>query len=57
MSLFARLRKAPVSVRSTVAYGPLQDLLPLCLGTIRHGQPRHLLYVADGTPLVAWTAP
>ena len=27
---------------------------PLCLGTTAAGQPRHPLYVPNGTPLVAW---
>jgi hypothetical protein len=30
---------------------------PQCLGTTRHGQPRHPLYVPAGTPLVPWSPP
>ncbi len=35
---------------------PLLDR-PLCLGTTRHGQPRHPLYVGAATRLVPWSAP
>ena len=37
------------------AVGSLLDR-PLCLGTTRHGEPRHPLYVAGDAPLVPWTA-
>ena len=38
------------------AVAPLLDH-PHCLGTTRHGEPRHPLYVPADTPLVPWTAP
>ena len=30
---------------------------PLCLGTTKHGEPRHPLYVPADAALVPWTAP
>ena len=33
--------------------GPLLSA-PLCLGTTKHGEPRHPLYVAADAPLVPW---
>ena len=38
------------------AVGPLLDR-PLCLGTTRHGEPRHPLYVAGDAALVPWPPP
>jgi hypothetical protein len=35
------------------AVGPQLDQ-PLCLGTTRHGEPRHPLYVSGGAPIVPW---
>jgi hypothetical protein len=37
------------------AVAPLLDR-PLCLGTTRHGEPRHPLYVSAEAPLTRWVA-